>query len=92
MIKVSATYDKWYRILIEKEYGHEISQMVACLVAYQVGEITISDSVKEKLMELNIFDKDGRINVKNPRNKIEWVEYAIKLQVNYDKNNRVLGT
>ena len=87
LTEVSEIYERWYQSLIEKEYGHVVSQMIACLVAYQVGEITISDGVKEKLMELDIFDKDCKIKIKNPRNRIEWVELAIKLQIHYLNNN-----
>lgn len=87
MAEISEIYERWYQSLIEKEYGHEVSQMIASLVAYQAGEVTISDGVKEKLMELNILGKDGKINVKNPRNRIEWVELAIRLQLHYVNNN-----
>jgi hypothetical protein len=87
MTEVSEVYEGWYKNLIEKKYGHEVSQMIASLAAYEGGEITISESVKEKLMELKILRKDKRINIKNPRNKIEWIELAIKLQVHYINNN-----
>ncbi len=87
MTKTSEIYERWYQSLIEKEYGHEVSQMIASLVAYQAGDVTISNGVKEKFMELNILDKDGKINIKNPRNRIEWVELAIRLQIHYVNNN-----
>jgi Fe2+ transport system protein FeoA len=73
--------------MIKKRYGHEISQMIATLAAYQSGEVTISDGVKEKLMELGIVGKDGKIKIKDSQNKLRWLEIAIRLQTHYINNN-----
>jgi hypothetical protein len=82
-----STYQKWYDMLIEKQYGHEISQMIASLVAYQAGEVTISEGVKEKLMELEIVDRAGKIKIKDSKNMLSWIELTIRLQTRYINNN-----
>ena len=84
---MSVTYQKWYDMLIGKQFGHEISQMMASLVAYQTGEVTISDGVKEKLMELDIVNKDGKIKIKDSKNMLGWLELAIRLQTRYINND-----
>src|SRR5882762_8792673 len=67
---VSETYEKWYKTMIDRQFGNEISQLIACLVAYQAGEITISDGVKEMLRDLDIVDKSGKIKIKDSKNMI----------------------
>jgi putative component of toxin-antitoxin plasmid stabilization module len=83
---VSETYEKWYKTMRERRFGNEISQMIASLAAYQAGEVTISDSVKEMLRELDIVDKSGKIKIKNSKNMISWLEIAIRLQTHYHTN------
>ena len=85
--EVSETYEKWYKTMIARRFGNKISQLIACLVAYQAGEITISNSVKEMLMDLDIVDKSGKIKIKNSENMISWQEIAIRLQIHYNDNN-----
>jgi len=87
MDKVSETYEKWYKNMIERRFGNEISQMLAVLAAYQAGEITISSGVKEMLTKLDIMDKSGKIKVKDSKNMISWLEIAIKLQTRYNNNS-----
>ena len=84
---VSETYEKWYKTMIDRQFGNEISQLIACLVAYQAGEITISDGVKEMLRDLDIVDKSGKIKIKDSKNMISWLEIAIRLQIHYNTNN-----
>ena len=84
--EVSETYEKWYKTMIEKRFGDEVSQLIASLVAYQAGEITISEGVKEMLRELDIVDKAGKIKIKDSKNMISWVEIAIRLQTHYNTN------
>jgi Fe2+ transport system protein FeoA len=85
--EMSITYQKWYDMLIEKQYGHEVSQMMASLVACQTGEVTISEGVKEKLMELGIVNKDGKIKIKDSNKMLGWLELAIRLQTHYINND-----
>ena len=85
--QVSETYEKWYKTMMERKFGDEISQIIASLVAYQAGEITISDGVKEMLTELDIVDEDGKIKIKDSSNMIMWLEIAIRLQTRYNTNN-----
>jgi len=47
--------------------------MIASLVAYQTGEVTISDGVKEKLMGLGIVDRAGKIKIKDHENILNWL-------------------
>ena len=84
---VSETYEKWYKTMIDRRFGNEISQMVASIVAYQAGEITISDGVKDMLRELDIEDKYGKIKIKDPKNMVGWIEIAIRLQTHYNTNS-----
>ena len=81
------TFQKWYENMLKKGYEYEVSQMIATLVAYEYGEVTISDGVKEKLMELDVVDKDGKIKIKDVQNNLRWIEIAIKLQTHYINNN-----
>jgi len=87
MVEISENYEKLYKSMIEKQYGHEISQIIASLAAYQAGEITISDSAKEKFFQLGILEKDGKIKIKDPKNIIAWLEIATRLQIHYVNNN-----
>ena len=73
--------------MIERRFGNEISQMIASLVAYQAGEVTISDGVKEMLRELDIVDKSGKIKIKDSKNMTSWLEIAIRLQTHYNTNS-----
>jgi hypothetical protein len=84
---VSETYEKWYKTMTERRFGNEISQMIASLIAYQAGEITISGGVKEMLRELDIVDKSGKIKIKDSKNMINWIEIAIRLQTHYNTNS-----
>ena len=79
-------FQKWYNTMIRKGYGNEVSQMISALVSYQSGEVTLSQSVKEKLSEMDIIDRDGIIKIKEP-NELRWYELAIRLQTNYINNN-----
>ena len=85
-LELPYTFQKWYDIMIKKGYGHEVSQMIATLAAYQSGDVTISSGVKEKLMELNIVDGSGKIKIKESSN-LRWQELAIRLQTHYISNN-----
>ena len=87
MDEVSETYEKWYKTMIDRRFGNKISQLIACLVAYQAGEITISEGVKEKLMDLDIVDKSGKIKITDSENMTSWLEIAIRLQIHYNSNN-----
>ena len=87
MDQVPETYERWYKTMIERSFGNEISQMIASLVAYQAGEITISNAVKEMLRELDIVDRDGKIKTKDSNDTVEWLEIAIRLQTRYNTNN-----
>src|SRR2546428_12419731 len=75
---VSETYEKWYKTMMDRRFGNEISQLIASLVAYQAGEITISDGVKEMLRDLDIVDKSGKIKIKDSKDMISWQEIAIR--------------
>ena len=82
-----STYQKWYDVLIGKQCEHEVSQMIASLAACQEGEVTISEGVKEKLAELGILKKDGKIKIKDSKNMLSWLELAIRLQIHYVNND-----
>ena len=82
---ISETYEKWYKTMIERRFGNEISQMVASIAAYQAGEITISNSVKEMLRDLDIVDKFGKIKIRDSK-MTSWLEIAIRLQTHYNTN------
>ena len=86
MYRVSETYEKWYKNMTERRFGDEISQMLAALVAYQAGEVTISYGVKELLRQLDIIDKSGKIKVKDSKDMVSWMEIAIRLQTHYITN------
>jgi len=84
--EVSETYEKWYKTMIDRRFGNEISQMIASMVAYQAGEITISEGVKEMLRELDIVDKSGKIKIRDSK-MTSWLEIAIRLQTHYNTNS-----
>ena len=84
---VSETYEKWYKTMIDRRFGNKISQLIACLVAYQAGEITISEGVKEMLRDLDIVDESGKIKITDSKNMTSWLEIAIRLQIHYNANN-----
>jgi hypothetical protein len=75
----SELYSKWYKCICENEYSHDIAQIVAVLVSYEAGEMTLSESVKEKLIQLNIMNKDGKIIIEDLPNYSRWLRIASEL-------------
>ena len=85
----SELYKKWYKCFCENEIISEAAQIAATLVSYHAGEITISNTVKEKLIELEIMNKDGKINI-SESNIYEWLRIATLLHLHYRENNYTL--